>query len=350
MCVAADQPMRFKFHWMNAKGQAASLLRKKGTFDGETLRLAAAEIPVAVVLDVVVREERMVVSAPTQDGRINSIGILFNSKKIAQKLKESLDIARSATWAEHHRQELAKKGRGHAYRDAQCPSCNATVILSDMPKTPQLYCSFCQTLTSLNGSDLPLAETRNYRLCDDCGMFSKPRKFTIFYFYFLLVFYGWRTRTTWRCPTCMRPDAWKVLFGNFPFVLGVPVAITQLVRSYGSDLAGGSFAGLDTGNRAARAGRFPQAIEKYRNILERHGHAAGVKYNLGLALLQQGDKRRAAETFRLALEDCANYAPAYQQLRRLYEELGEREKHAQLKAKWEDADEQVEEARILQHA
>lgn len=175
-------------------------------------------------------------------------------------------------------------------------------------------------------------------------MFSRPKRFTVFYFYFLIAVYGWHSRTTWRCPTCMRPDAWKMLLGNLPFVVGVPVAAVQIARSYSGDVGGGPFAGLDAGNRAARAGRFPAAIEKYRGILERHGHAAGVKYNLGLSLLKQGDKRRAAETFRLALEDCANYGPAYQRLRSLYEELGEREKLAALKAMWEDAEEQAEEA------
>lgn len=347
MTVSEDQPLLFKFHWMNEKGQAAGFLRKKGRFDGETLRLGDSDIPVAIILDTVVRDEGVVFTVPTQEGEATGIGIILTSKKIASRLKEGLDIARSATWAEHHRKDLTQRGQGQHYRDAKCPNCEATIILSKMPASPQLYCPYCHILTNSDGTDPAVAEARHYRLCDDCGMFSKPRKFTIFYFYFLLFFYGWRTRTTWRCPTCMRPDAWKMLAGNLLFVLGVPVALTQLARSYAGDVAGGSFAGLDAGNRAARAGRFPVAIEKYRGILDRQGHAAGVKYNLGLALLQQGDQRRAAETFRLALEDCSNYGPAYQQLRVLYEKLGERERLAELKRVWEDAEEQAEELAMV---
>jgi len=60
-----------------------------------------------------------------------------------------------------------------------------------------------------------------------------------------------------------------------------------------------------------------------------------VKYNLALALLAQGDKERAADTFELALEDCVNYAPAYNHLKALYTELGETQRLKELEAQWE---------------
>lgn len=339
MRITEGDPLTFKFHWMDEKGRQAGFLRTKGRFDGETLTLGDAQIPAGVLLDVSTRDERMALTVPTENGQFTGLGLIFPSKKTTERLKAALDIARSGTWAKHHREELSSRGRAAAYRDATCPNCTATVVLSDMPQTPQLYCPFCQVISFPDRPEVAVESYRDYRLCDDCGMFSKPRRFTIFYFYFLVFFYGWHSRTTWRCPACMRSDAWKMFFGNMPFVLGVPVAATQLVRSYGGDVAGGPFAGLDAGNRAARAGRFDRAIEKYRGILDRLGSAAGVKYNLGLALLNEGDKRRAAETFRLALEDCANYVPAYHRLCSLYEELGEREKLAELKAQWEEPEE-----------
>lgn len=331
--MTADEPMTFKFHWMNEQGQPAGFLRKKGSFDGTTLRLAEHEIPAGVILDVDVREARMVFVVPIEDGPAQGMGLVMSSKKVAERLKSALDIARSGTWAEQHREELVKAGRGDVYRHETCPRCSATVILSDMPETPQIFCHYCQTLT-FPGDSEKNAQAADYRICDECGMFSRPTKFTIFYFYFLFVIYGWRTRTTWRCPACMRPDAWKMLFGNLPFVLGVPVAATQLARAYGGGAIGGPFAGLDAGNRAARAGKFSQAIGKYQEILERRGHAAGVKYNLGLALLNEEDKARAAEAFEVALADCANYGPAYYQLREIYNELGEKEKLERLATMW----------------
>jgi tetratricopeptide (TPR) repeat protein len=166
-------------------------------------------------------------------------------------------------------------------------------------------------------------------------MYSKPRKFTIFYFYFLLVVYGFWSKPTWRCPACMRGVAWQMLFGNLLFVLGVPVAIVQLFRSYGFTELSGPFKGLDKGNIHARKGNFEAALMQYREIMNRVPNCAGLKYNLGLALLQQGDKSSAAKSFASALDDCANYAPAYQRLRPLCEELGDAPRLAALKAQWE---------------
>ena len=332
----SEEPLAFKFHWMDEKGQGVGFRRKKGRFDGATLTLDETEVPAGAISNVSVRDERMILTVPTEEGTVG-LAILLPAKQTAADLKAALDVARSAAWAAHHRDELARRGRETAYRDAVCPACAATVVLSDMPKTPQLFCTFCGTLSDRDDQQIaPIAELQTYRLCDECGYFSQPKKFTVFYFYFLLVVYGWHSRTTYRCPACMRGDAWKMLFGNAPFLLGVPVAVTQLARSYSADIGNGPFAGLDAGNRAARAGKFPKAIEKYRAILDAHGHAAGIKYNLGLALLGQDDKLRAAQTFRLALEDCANYAPAYLQLRPLYEELGETERLAELKRQWDD--------------
>jgi hypothetical protein len=158
-----------------------------------------------------------------------------------------------------------------------------------MPPSPQVYCPFCHTLGTMDALAGPIKAEAQYRLCDQCGMYSKPRKFTIFYFYFLLVLYGFYQKETWRCPACMRPEAWKMLFGNLLFVIGVPVALVQLFRSYGGTDIGRLFAGLDSANLKARQGNLAGAIEAYRRILTEHPVAAGIKYNIGLAALSKND-------------------------------------------------------------
>ena len=341
-----EDPFAFKFQFLGENGQPAGFFRKKGRFDGTTLTLDDLQLPAPLLLDVVVREDRVLMAVPQppdpgEDSAGPSVGhlaVAAGSKNAARTLKNHLDVARSGTWAENHRDELAKKGRGAAFRSDRCPHCGATVVLSDMPETPQLFCPFCEALSNTATAGDPPGWEKLHRLCDECGYFSAPKKFTVFYFYFLLVVYGWSRRTTFRCPACMRPDAWKMLLGNAPFVLGLPVALTQLVRTYGSDLAGGPYQGLDAGNKAARKGDFATAVAKYRAILERVGAGAGVKYNLGLALLGQGDEARAADTFRLSLQDCANYGPAATRLRPLLESLGRHDELAELKRQWDDAD------------
>ena len=331
-------PYRFKFQFLAENGQTKGLFRKKGTFDGDALALGDETVPAAALLDVVLRDDLLIFAVPVggegEEPAIGNLAIKTKGAGQAKALKAHLDVARSAAWAANHRKELEAAGRGADVRTTDCPHCAATVVLSDMPETPQVFCPFCEALFDRATAADPPAWEKLHRVCDECGYFSAPRKFTVFYFYFLVVVYGWRSRTTFRCPACMRPDAWKMLAGNAPFLLGVPVALTQLARAYGSDLTGGPYAGLDAGNKAARKGKFGVAVEKYRAILDRLGAGAGVKYNLGLALLGDGDKDRAADALHASLADCANYAPAYRKLAPLLADLGRADEAADLERRW----------------
>jgi len=331
---------KFKFRFVNESGNEEGFTRTRGTFDGETLMLGDAEIPAAGLTSCEVRETRMALGAIDEDG--DAVGVIISSDKGSlATLKRKLDAARSESWAEHHRKELVEQGRGSAFRSSECPNCNAQIILTDMPDIPQIYCHFCDSLMTHNTS-MSAKDERDYRLCDACGMFSKPRRFTVFYFYFLLVVYGWSQNTTTRCPACMRADAWKMLFGNLLFVLGVPVAITQLVRSYGGEVTG-TFAGLNAANLKAGKQDLSGALRIYNDISDRVPHCAGIKYNLGMALLGANKTEQAARAFEAALGDCGNYAPAYGALAHCYEQLGETAKLKALNDQWgvEQANEQL---------
>jgi hypothetical protein len=338
-----NEPVQFKFKWLNEQGQETGFLRKRGEFKNDTLYLDKVKLPAAALVQVVYRDARMGLTVLNQSGAPQGLAISVSGGISTRDLKKRIDIARSASWARLHREALEKKGEGHVYREETCPECHATLILSRMPHTPQLYCQFCNTLMTVDDPKAVPAGERPLRLCDSCGMFSRPRKFTVFYFYFLLVVYGWRQQITWRCPACMRGDAWKMLFGNLLFVLGVPVAIAQLIRSYGGDIAGGPFSGLDTANIKARKGDFAGAIAKYRAILANVRHSAGIKYNIGLGLLKE-QPQLAAESFEGALQDCANYQPAFQALLRCYQTLGEQRKLQALKQMWDVGEERQQEA------
>lgn len=325
---------RFKFRWINEDGAEVGIRRQAGSFDGQTLKLDDVEVPVVAIIQTAHREDRMIIGVVTEDEQVASI--LFAVTGIdAETLKTEIDVVRSAVWAEIHQQDLEDRGLGYTCRIAECRHCGATLVLSKMPTTTQLYCNFCDSLTTLDDTLPTLPREHKFKICDECGMFSKPQKFTIFYFYFLLVVYGFRSRTTWRCPACMRGDAWKMFFGNLPFVVGLPVAIMQLVRSYGSSLGRGNSGGLDTANLLARKGDAMGAFQRYRAILEHVPHSAGIKYNLALALLTQEDIPRAADTLEAALQDCSNYGPAFGLLKQCYEELGEDQKLARLLKQWD---------------
>ena len=329
--ASGEQITKFKFQWIDEKGNATGMFRKKGTYDGSVLVLDKAEIPVAVIVDLDSRENRIIMTILS--GETETELYIFQVSGIAAKrLKGLINISRSASWAKLEKEGLEEKGEGHLYRQASCQHCEAVITLSRMEITPQLYCSFCDTLSTVgNAASTPPGE-KDLRICEECGMFSKPRKFTIFYFYFLLIIYGFHQRTTWRCPACMRGEAWKMLFGNLIFILGVPVAIVQLIRSYGGSVAG-KFAGLDSANIKAKKGQPAKALAQYTEILKRVPHSAGLNYNIGRSLLEQKPEL-AMDSFELALRDCSNYAPAANMLVHCYEQAGETEKLAQLQTVW----------------
>jgi hypothetical protein len=323
----------FKFKWVDDQGNEAGFLSKKGSFDGEMLVLDDVQLPAAALTGVDNRGNRIVVSFLGEDGEVHGLIVAITSGS-AENLKLALGRARSTAWAERHREELESQGRGHEFRQAVCPHCQATIDLTGMPESPQVYCSFCDTIGTVDAVEHAARHEPRYRLCDECGMYSKPRQFTIFYFYFLLVVYGYWSKKTWRCPGCMRGEAWKMLFGNLLFLIGVPVAVMQLFRSYGGTDLGSLYAGLDTANLKARRGNLRGAIDDYRKIIQNQPTTAGVKYNIGLACLHDNDPEKAARSFEFALQDCANYAPAASALAMCYERTGKTEELAELKRRW----------------
>ena len=333
-----ELPIHFKLRWLDDQGNETGFFSsKRGSFDGQTLVLDDVELSVANIISMEAYDERLAV-AFVAGGMADSAA--FRVYKVpAAHLKREVDVVRSATWAEMTREKMVEEGRGGSFRTTICSQCTATLDVSDMPETPQVYCHFCESLTTSGPGGMP--DEHEFGLCEECGMFSKPKRFTIFYFYFLVVVWGYSSRVTHRCPACMRGEAWKMLLGNLPFLLGVPVAIVQLFRCYGGKITGSVLADLDTANLKARKGDMLAALQGYQKVREQVPFAAGVKYNLALALLEQEEIQRAADSLELVLADCANYAPAYAALVSCYEHLGEEVKLKELRRIWGDDDEDV---------
>lgn len=327
---------KFKFKPLNGQGSPTGFFSKKGIFDGETLLLDQIEVPAAHMVAVESRNKHVViVEAEDIENPTSHLFVLTRGSE--DELKQILGVARSAAQAARRQEELQKEGRGHEYREVICPHCDATNDLTGFAESPQTECQFCDTVF---GCDDPVAEEKKYRLCDECARYSKPRHFTIFYFYFLLVVYGWSSRPTWRCPGCMRGEAWKMLAGNLIFVLGVPVAIVQLIRAYGGTDLSSMYKGLDSANVKARKGQLEAAVGDYRKILDQYPNSAGIKYNVGLAFVEQNRLDAAITTLEAALADCANYEPAANLLAHCYTETGDTEKLAELKNQWGAAEDE----------
>jgi hypothetical protein len=325
------EPIRFKFKFLTAEGQETGFLSKVGSFDGAVLTLDKTPIPIEAVLRATMRFNRLVLNLLQENGSVQSFAIAITRGNV-RKIMSALNHTTSRRWSAMRADALEKQGRGHVHRTRECPYCSAAVDLSELKDTIQMFCPYCDSVVTWR-VDGPVEEA-DLHLCDGCGLYSRPRGFTIMYFWCLLVVWGYRYQRVYRCNACMRPEAWKMLLGNSIFILGVPVALTQLFRVYSP--RGKSFAGLDRANALARSGQIDSAAYRYCEIEQRLVNCATVRFNHGVLYARAERWEEAAEQFRAALSDCSNFVPALEGLRASLQKLGRTAELAELEAAWGD--------------
>lgn len=328
----------FTYKPLNESGKPVGWMTKKGSLDGISLRLAGSSVDATSILHTVLIENVLAFTIPGVESNVVSVSLQIHSGH-APKLKLEIDRLRSAAQVAKTEREWQREGRAGAFRKEVCPNCQATLDLSRFDPTPQFFCDYCETISTVPKQPETPSNESDYRLCTHCGMYSRPRGFTEFYFYFLFVAYGFWTNRSLRCPACMRGTAWKMLAINFLFVLGIIPSAYQLIRAYFSDKIAGPFSGLHAANLKASRRDYSGATKIYQSILENVPAAAGVHYNLGLALTQNRQWQRAATAFELSLDDCSNYRYAAGGLLHCYEMLGRTSDLAALKSQWGQADE-----------
>ncbi len=323
----------FKYQVVNDAGQLTSWLAKKGSFDGESIHLDGESFPATSIVMTMLIKKVFVFSVEDTELGARTLSLVMHSGN-TQLLRAEVDRIRSA--AQVSKAEIAWRSdrQSGAFRKELCPNCSATLNLSSFDATPQIYCDYCDTVYTVPKQPETPANESEYRLCEHCGMYSRPRKFTEFYFYFLFVVYGWWTNDSMRCPACMRGTAWRMLAINFLFVLGILPSVYQLVRAYASDKVSGAFSGLHAANLKATKRNYSAATKIYQSILERVPFAAGIHYNLGLALVQNKEWERASAAFELSLDDCSNYRYAAGGLMHCYETLGRTEELFAMQKQW----------------
>ncbi len=214
--------------------------------------------------------------------------------------------------AEEHRARLAEVGAENDFCTELCRVCNATIDVSGLSCTSQLYCANCQSIVMREEQNSSATEA-NFRICPVCKLYSCPQQFRIAYvLYFGIAFYR-SAGYVECCHACVRPLAWKMFFLNALTILPMPIGLVQLVVAYlGGSRFSKNLSRLDDANeKAIRNNSGKTALQAYEEILRRHPVSAGVKYNAGITCLRAGLMQEARSYFISALEDCANFRPAY---------------------------------------
>ena len=334
-----SRSISFKFKYVNEHGNEEGFFAKKGRFTEEALTLDRREIPLPAITKAMRRFDRLILQILVGDqGKTQLVCVAVKGKALVPLL-ESINRITSMFWAGARREALEKEGRGAEFRFEECPYCHSMIDLSDFEPTVESYCRFCETIVKSDGSALPKQQDLN--TCDQCGYYATPREFGTFYFYFLLVVYGYSYGKKYLCGACCRGEAWKMFFANFLFVLGLPFAVIQLFRVYLRDrnFGGGTYNGLDAANLQASKGKAQAALEAYDRLIRDNGDTAGLRYNRGLALAQANQLEPAAGEFEQAFGLCSNYLPALEPLAHCYGATGQEDKLKALERDWGGEDE-----------
>ena len=320
--------LKFKFKFVNEKGQEEGIFSKKGTVTQESLTLDKDEIPIAAIVKTETKFKRLVFYLAQENGEI--LPLVLSIPKDCNAVFKQVNSALSFKRAEQRLEELTAQGRADAFQALDCVHCQSVIDLTELPLSPDIYCEYCETIQGRDGVKDKM--DAKFHICDQCGYFGQPREFTVFYFYFLLVIYGWRQQQVHMCDTCMRSEAWKMFFGNFIFILGLPFALIQLCRVYfGGSALSKDFKALATANALAKKGKVDKAEKLYQQMLGKAHLPAGLHYNLGLLYARAGRMEYAAQAFKVALQSCVNYWPAIHALLQCYQQLNQLDEAQQLK-------------------
>ena len=323
--------LKFKYHLLDAKGNPAGFLATKGEFDGEHVTLGKQKIPAQAIIKCISVSDRLVLVLMGEKSPV-TIAMKICGGNI-RKLHQTFNMIASVYQTQAHREMLEKAGRGHEFRVESCPHCRCMIDLTRHAPTPQVYCPFCDHFITREN---PPADEKTFQLCGKCGLYSQPKVFTIIFFYFLLVIYGYRYKRVHMCNACARSEAWTMLWANLIFVLFVPMAIVQLIRAYGGGAARSeAFRGLDAANALQTAARYDRAVRAYEAIEQRLEHA-GVLYNHARALQRAARVKEAVVIYERATAACANFPPAARELVACYTQVGRADDAARLKARWDD--------------
>ena len=323
-----SEPIEFTIQLETAEGK----FQGPGSYDGVRLCLGEQSFRVQQILDLQVDQGTLTISWIDDDEQP-----LFAEVQIygipADELRQHLRAGLTKATAAAEKERLIETGQLDSYQDIVCPFCKSTIMLVDVPYTPQVFCEECQTLFSRDREEIGDIE-RFFRVCAGCDMYSRPRHFSVFYFYFLIFTFGFHHDSTFQCSACMRRSAWKMVIGNLFGLLALPFALIQLKRAYTTESLTGVFEGLDDANGLAARKKIELALDKYDLVMDRVPINAGVKFNIAKGLMLKKDFEHARQMFEMSLEDCANYWPSIMGIVDCLEALGDEAQLAATRKFW----------------
>ncbi|MEQ9238916.1 hypothetical protein [Coleofasciculus sp. E2-BRE-01] len=309
---SSTSQLSFKFRFVK-QGKAQGLFSQKGMANEQEITFGKDLLVYEDIADTTTRDQRLVLalsktacfSKKLSKHLVNSVLVLEIYGGKCRDLEKFIDKRASAKEIEKKKQRLAQTGQLHRFRSVKCPECEATIDLSDYKTSTYVYCRFCETIFQENL--LSMTKGATYRLCDECGMFDRVRSYTEFYFYFLVILYGFFYQRRHVCDNCANGLFLKTLFLNLLFVIGVPASLWIKIKSLtGRDPY---LKRLAKANALSKKGNYQTADTIYNSLYEKYPEHPGLLMDAGLGHLRGNDPTGAIANFSRALKSCSNYEP-----------------------------------------
>ncbi len=309
--------LQFKFRPVK-DGRPRGLRARAGSLGDEGLQLGQSRIAFAHLQQTAVRDNRLVLAlsagAQLEEDLVAEVQgellVLDVYGGAAPRLKRALDQQRSALRVAARREELQAAGEGGSFRSVSCPVCSSSLDLSGAAAPALAYCPYCESIVT--GSGALVTDGGRYTVCSDCGFFGRVQGYPEFYFYFLLVLYGFSYKRRFLCDGCARGLFVKTLLINLVFVLGVfPALWVGIKRLTGRDPRLGQLA---QAAKLSAKGRVAEAAPLYQAMLARLPDHPGLLFDQAMGQIEAGDTRAAASSLQRCLAACPSYLPAYRLL------------------------------------
>jgi hypothetical protein len=305
--------MVFKFHLMR-NGTQVTTFRSKGYLTDEGLRLRKTLIPFQQIKAVEVQDKYFVIlldSIAMLDKRLSaSLGprrdlVLTVAKKSARKLKQILDRTLSVQQAKLRHESLGEAGKADLFRATQCPQCGAAVDLTDYAVSPHVFCPYCESFFTETGEVLTSGD--EYQICSKCGLFEYVQGYTEFYFYFLVVVWGYSVKDLFICRHCVRGVFRQMLLGNLLFILGLIPTIQMWLKM--SKARDPRLPQLTNACALVKRGRYEEAAPIFEGLHAAMPGHPGILLNQAIGHINGDDYEGAAAIVEESLVLCANYEP-----------------------------------------
>ncbi|PKK88650.1 MAG: hypothetical protein CVV64_17830 [Candidatus Wallbacteria bacterium HGW-Wallbacteria-1] len=318
--------LKFKFNFIDANGNTRFFLTKHGKLNDKSLELHEWNIDLSHIADTATRDNRLIIQlgrefrpAPgLQDYLLDGCALVAEIYGAdARELEKNIDRVSSKTDAAKVQAALEQEGRGDQFKVCKCSNCKATVNISELPESEFIYCRYCESVLTLAGKVVTNGD--QYRLCEECGMFSRVQNYTEFYFYFLLVVYGYSYKKRFMCDNCAGSMFWKMLLYNFLFIIGIIPTMAVLYKSLvGRDSA---LAELGKANTLAAKGRFTEADQKFRNLRGKLSSHPGILYNMSMGHFRGNDGTFGGKLLLESMKSCSNFLPTMELIQRIQKSL-----------------------------